>query len=138
MKKIFKKVVSWCKKAIDAVTPGANAFTGAAKVLLFVLILLLLVSAIISSVENNDPWLFVFYIGFTALLGLLAIGINWGLKLIMKIPWLLRFSLLVSFFVLTILFRDNLAYMIIGISGVLGAAIFSLFKTKFKNLTLVK
>jgi dienelactone hydrolase len=138
MKRIYQKIVSWFKKAIKAVTPGENAFAGAAKVLLFVLAILLVVSAIINSINNNDPWLLAFYLGFTALLVLLAMGINWGLKMVMKIPKLFRFALLISFFVLTILFRDNLAYIIIVVSAVLGAALFSLFKTKFKNLTIVQ
>ena len=138
MKKIFQKLVSWCKRALLAVTPGKNALNGAAKVLLFIVILLLLLSAIIDSINTNDAWLFLLYIGYAVLLGLLAIGINWALKMLMNIPKLLRFALMVSFFLLTILFRENLAYMIVAVSSVLGAASFSLFKTKFKNLTLVK
>jgi len=138
MKRIYRKIVSWCKKAIKAVTPGENAFSGAAKVLLLILVVLLLVTAVLSSINTNDPWLFAFYMGFAALFVLLSMGINWGLKMVMKIPKLFRFALLVSFFVLSTVFRDNLVYIIIVVSAVLGAALFSLFKTGFKNLSLVK
>tara|TARA_R110002073_G_scaffold313380_3_gene485311 strand:+ start:19467 stop:21956 length:2490 start_codon:yes stop_codon:yes gene_type:complete len=138
MKKVFKKIVSWFKARIKSVTPGENAFKGAARVLLIVLVLLFLISSILSAYNINDPWLFVFYTGYAALFVLLAFGINWALKLVIAIPKNYRFALIASFLILTTLFRDNLAYIIMGVSSVLGASIFSLFITKFKNLTLIK
>ncbi|MBL4605027.1 MAG: hypothetical protein JKY02_05025 [Flavobacteriaceae bacterium] len=138
MKKVYKKIVRWLKARIKSVTPGKNAFKGAAKGLLIVLALLFLASSIITSYNINDPWLFVFYTGFAALFVLLAFGINWVLKLVMRIPKIYRFAFIASFFILTVLFSDNLAYIIIGVSSILGASIFSLFITKFKKLTLIK
>ena len=138
MKKVFKKIVTWCRARIKSVTPGKNAFTGAAKVLLIVLAILFLFSSILSSYNNNDPWLFVFYASYAGLFVLLAYAINWVLKLVISIPKNYRFALITSLLILTTLFRDNLAFIIISVSSILGASIFSLFKTKFKNLTLMK
>ena len=138
MKKIFKKIVSWFKMAIKAITPGNNAFKGAAKVLLIVLVVLFLLSSLLTAYNINDPWLFAFYTGYATLFVLLAFAINWALKQVMGIPKRYRFALIASYLILTTLFRENLAYIIMGVSSVLGASIFSLFKTKFKNLTLVK
>lgn len=135
MKRIFKTIVSWYKKAIIALTPGKNTFSGAAKFLLVALGIIFLSSSIISAINVKDPWLVVFYLGFTGLFVLLAFGINWALGWLVKIPRLYRLALIVSFAVLSIMFRESLTYMIIAISSVLGASVFALFKTKFKNLT---
>ena len=138
MKRMLKKVVAWFKIVIKAIAPGENAFKGASKVLFLVLLLLLLTSAIILAINVNDPWIFAFYIIFSGLIFLMALGINWVLKLIIKIPKRFRFVLIASFFILTTLFRGDLPYIIIVVSSVLGASIYSLFKTKFKNLTIVQ
>lgn len=138
MKKIYKKVVAWIKARIKSATPGKNAFKGATRALLIVLVLLFILSGVITVYNINDPWILVFYIGFAALFVLLAFGINWGLKLVIGIPKWYRFTIIVSFSILSILFNDTLTYMIIGLSSLLGASIFSLFITRFKNLNLMQ
>ncbi|MFY0630579.1 MAG: hypothetical protein JXR05_09370 [Flavobacteriaceae bacterium] len=138
MKKIYKKIVAWLKRVIKSATPGKNAFKGATRALFIVLTLLFLTYGIIASYNLNDPWLLVFFMCFAALFVLLAFGINWGLKLVMAIPKWYRIVVVVSFCILPILFDDTLAYMIIGVSSLLGASVFSLFITKFKNLNLFR
>lgn len=137
-KKIGKKIITWCKKAIRAVTPGDNAFKGAKKSLFITLLLVFLISAIITALNIRDVWLFIFYAGYASLFLLLAFGINWALKLVIKIPKGYRLALITSFFILTVILNDTLAYIVIGTASILGASIYSLFVTKFRNLTLVK
>ena len=135
---MVKRIVSWIKKAIVAITPGKNAFQGAASILFIVLASVFLLSTLLRAYHIGDPWLLLFSVGYAGLFVLLAFGINWALKLVIAIPKNYRLALIASFFILTTLLNDNLAYIIIGVASIFGASIYSLFVTKYKNLTLVR
>ena len=139
MKKLFQKILKWIKARITAITPGRNAVKGASISLFIFLALFLLITSIIIAYNTKDPWYGIYNVlaGVLTVLGIfLATKL---LRLLLKIPRLLRIAIISAFVIIPSLLSDNrLATTIIIVVGLLGASLFALFKTGFKKLSLPK
>ncbi len=139
MKKKYRQIIHWCKTKIKTITPGKNAVKGAAIGLLSITGLLWLLFAVLIAKNIRDPWIMLLFLGFAlaALLsGLLTVGL---IKRLDKIPRVYKLAVLIAFPLLFIMnFEWLLPSLMVILTSLLGAAIFVLKNTGFKNLSLPK
>ena len=140
MKKRIKAISAWIKNKIQAITPGANATTGAIKALYWCSGILFALSIIIMCLGLGDPWMFVFFILFVGLLILAAYLANVVIAKTYAIPKRFRLAILICI-PLTfqfLAFDGVMPALFLICTALLGAGLGVLFKTGFKNLTIIR
>ena len=136
---IFSKFSSNLKRFSNAITPGTRAIAGAATGLVVVATVLWFIFTALMYKKSNDTWLLLFSVVLLLLAVLTAYLVRWLIKQLYEIPHNYKLALLISIPLLVFISFDwKIAVFIIIVASLIGAAIRTLRKTKWKDLTWPK
>ncbi|TVZ57773.1 dienelactone hydrolase [Flavobacteriaceae bacterium MAR_2010_105] len=139
MKTKYQQLRNWLKRQIERFTPGPNAVKGAALGLFLTTALLWFSFALIKAIAIKDGWVLVFAMVIALLVTLITLLLIKALKIINNLP---RSFKLAVFICLPLLFMMSFGWLvpvfIVIVTSLVGAAIRSIKRTGFKNLTRVK
>ena len=141
MRSRYSRFKNWLKSQLQRITPGTQATKGALLFLLVASITIYVVTSGISFVAmGSDPTLILLIIAIFLLVLLIAYVGYWLLTKILKIPKKVIITLSICLPLLIVSFSDEtpIVFGFLCCFVLLGAAIFTLTKTGFKNLTVIK
>ncbi|MEM1258049.1 MAG: hypothetical protein AAGH81_05935 [Bacteroidota bacterium] len=135
MKK-FQQLIRWCTTQIKEFRPGKTAFKGAALGVLIFTGLLWLLFAFGVVMNIRDGWVLLVFSGFVLVAILLAYLMRWLLRGLGSANKAYQLALFISIPLLIIMsFEWMVPVALALLASLLGAAIWVLKNTRFKNLT---